>query len=169
MSKQHNSDWWQNAARKLFEEQHRFHSLEFDPDYWPRDPNEYTPTTHFLNKKRENRRCIEGRFIRECIEEGKLFPSFDTKAVFGKKFAGVKYYLTVGAPKDGQNYFEAITMYPWVWNKCKAVTSGMWTQRQVEDMRELNREQLEKRRSRSELSGFGLSGIGVGPNADANP
>lgn len=162
MEHQHGPQWWTEAAKKLFESQGDFHDLDFDPEYWPRDPSEYTPTTHFMNKKKDPQRCIEGRHIRGCIEEGEIFPSYDTKALFAKEFDGVKYYLTVGGPQNGRNFFEAVTMYPWVINKCKALRSGMWTEKQIKGIRKLNEKQLQKDRSKDILFGFGLSGVGQG-------
>lgn len=136
--------WYGEVARRLFETNHDKHDMEFDPDYWPREPSQYTPTDHFINKKKDNKRHIDGKFIRECIEEGEIIPTYGTKAIFHKEFYGVSFYLVVGAPKDGNSYFEAVSMYPWVKSKGEAITSGMWTHEEVEDIRELNKEYMNR-------------------------
>lgn len=137
-------------ADALYHNQHTIHGREWKPDNWPREPSAYSICTHFHQRKKE--REIDGRYIRSCIEDGRLLPDRDKNALFVKEFEGISYYLVV-ADEDG---YTAVTMYPWVSDLEEAYYSSLWTNEEVRQTLEVCLKKLERDGDREYLKQKGL-------------
>ena len=104
---------------------------------YPRDPNEYTPHRHFIQRYKEDRRFLNSEIIESAITDGDLRDNNDGCACFRlERGKGVAYYLIAGFHKDG--YRILITAWPCVHSRRLALKSDMWDEEQLDRIEKFN-------------------------------
>lgn len=111
-------------------------SRRFSPDDFPRDPSAYSPTSHFKQRFREERRHLDGENIRTCFLEGDLVEAEDGCGDFWYNHYGVEYHLIVGWHKDG--YRVTVTAWPVLADRDEALDSGRWASNVLDQIKAFN-------------------------------
>lgn len=117
--------------------------VEFDEDDYPRDLSYYTPTDHFVNKMKDDRRMLETEIVEEAVENGELCDNGDGTACFKTRVGeGVGYYVICGWHEKG--YRVLITAWPHLHDREAALDSGLWSTLDLNKIAELNAEYYER-------------------------
>lgn len=111
-------------------------SRSFNPADFPRDPSAYSPTSHFKQRFREDRRHLDGEKIQTCFLDGDLVEAEDGCGDFWYNHFGVEYHLIVGWHKDG--YRVTVTAWPVLNDRDAALDSGRWTSKQLDTIKSFN-------------------------------
>lgn len=116
-------------------------SMPVTSHLYPRDPAEYTPLDHFVQRFKEPRRFLDGDIIEEAISEGEFRDNEDGLACFRLPKGGVSYYILAGYHQDG--YRVLVTGWPHLHSRHDAIESGYWSSRELDTIEQLNSEYNE--------------------------
>lgn len=118
-------------------------SVPFCPSLYPRDPDEYEPLTHFMQRQKEPERHllkeVDGQSaVRTAIEDGEIRDNGDGCACFKLPHHGIEYYIVVGFHYDG--YRIAVSGWPYIRDESQARKSVYWTSDEVDTIYEFNQD-----------------------------
>lgn len=112
---------------------------EVDNDLWPRDIDKYSLTKSWKSRVSKLRTVIDGDKIEVAMSEGDIHSAMSNSVSFVYNSDGVIIYVIVSAElaKYGDHYptsprrldyrFNAVTVWPYVYNRSEALNSESWT------------------------------------------
>lgn len=121
--------------------------IPFYSELYPRDPDEYEPLYHFLQRQEESERYLKkpcGGFsaVRKTIHAGTLRDNGDGCGCFVLDWHGVSYYVVVGFHKP-KRYRIAVTAWPMLRDRRRALQSGKWLPNELDEIEKFNDEHFE--------------------------
>jgi len=131
-------------------------SVEFHPEIYPRNPDDYEPLDHFLQRQNESWRMLRreiGGFsaVRKTIYAGYLTDNKDGCAKFSLDVAGIMYIVLVGYHTDGHRI--AVTGWPFCYDEETALESDEWRADEVAAVVQHN-EKHERSNERNKFNRF---------------
>jgi len=126
---------------------------EVDNDLWPRDIIEYNLTKSWQARVRKLRGIIDEDKIEKAISKGDIYSAMSNSVSFVYNSNGVIIYAIVSAEltKYGNYYptsprrrdyrFNAVTVWPYVYNRSDALDSGGWSIQDLAYIQTLCREE----------------------------
>lgn len=122
-------------------------SMEFYPELYPRDPDEYEPLDHFYQRQKEPERMLEREIdgfsaVRKTIYAGELEDNGDGCGVFVYDHHGVTFYVVVGFHLNG--YRIAVSGWPMLRDHSRALASGAWRKSELATIRAFNNQHFDK-------------------------
>lgn len=122
-------------------------SMPFYPELYPRDPDVYEPLDHFYQRQKEDERMLEREIdgfsaVRKTIYAGDLRDNGDGCGVFVFDHHGVTFYVVVGHHVKG--YRIAVSGWPMLRERQRALTSGAWLPTEIDAIEEFNQKHFNK-------------------------
>lgn len=116
-------------------------SVPFHRSLYSRDPDDYEPLGHFLQRQNESERCLtkacgDYSAVRKAIIDGELRDNNDGCGCFVLDYHGVSYYIVVGFHYDG--FRIAVTGWPMLRERTRALDSGRWSTAELDDIEAFN-------------------------------
>lgn len=117
-----------------------------DDNEWPRDPSEYHITLKFRERFKEFGSIIDGDIVRRAIQEGDLYEASRDCVAFVEDMDGVSLCVVVGMGREedsGYAPLNAVSIWPYLYDREKALNTGRWSSRELNEMEELYRDSFE--------------------------
>lgn len=129
-------------------------SREFNPSDYPHQPEAYHMWWHFRQRMKEPERFLDGEVIARCIVEGDLKDNGDGCAAFSwtRPGDGVEYWFLAGFHEDG--YRIAVTAWPYLRDRQKALRSGRWSEDDLDTIEAFNKKSRNYNRFSEEWSEY---------------
>lgn len=126
----------------------------FDPDDYPHQPEAYHMHSHFRQRMKDPERFLDGEVIARTITCGHLKDKGDGLASFHwtRYGDGVEWWFLAGFHKDG--YRIAVTAWPYLRDRHKALESGWWTEDELDTIEAFNKKSRNYRRFSEEWSEY---------------
>lgn len=110
----------------------------FDKSDYPHQPREYHMQPHFRQQMKDPERMLSGEVIARTIACGKLRDNHDGCAAFNwtRPGDGVEWWFLAGFHVDG--YRIAVTAWPYLRDRGRALSNGRWTREQLDTIEAFN-------------------------------
>ncbi|WP_372611675.1 hypothetical protein [Halomonas sp.] len=114
---------------------------DFSLSDYPHQPEKYHITTHFRQRMKDPERFLSGEVIARTFTCGALRVNEDGCAAFNwTRGDGVEYWLLAGFHEAG--YRIAITAWPYLRDRQKALDSYRWTKAEIDTIEAFNQKKL---------------------------
>lgn len=113
-------------------------SRGFHPDDYPHQPQRYHMWPHFRQRMKDPERFLSGEVVARTITCGTLKDNGDGLAAFHwtRPNDGVQWWFLAGFHEDG--YRIAVTAWPYLRDRQKALANPRWTTEEVETIAAFN-------------------------------
>lgn len=128
---------------------------DVDEDWWPRDPYRYDPTEKWKQRMRRLSGIIESGDVREAIQTGDIYRAANNNIAFVKDLSGIVLYVVMDAqlqkvddeyptnPSKTDYWFKGVTVWPYIYDRDKAWSTGRWTGRELDVVEQIRKENEE--------------------------
>jgi len=135
---------------------------DVEDNIWPRDPTYYIRTKAWKQRIDTLLGVISQDQIHNTIRSGEVYSSLSNSVTFVKEFNGVVLYVIVSAelncfggeyptnPSVNDYTYNAVSIWPYVWDRDKAMNQGKWSEQDLESIQEL----CEDESGQSEISKY---------------
>lgn len=110
-----------------------------------REPSDYLPTDSFRNRMRELGGIVDGGMINDAIQYGEAVRASDGCNAYVLFRPGVTFSF-IWEPYDGVQYAgRMISVWPYLYNREKALDTGLWSSSQLYTIEEVAATNAEER------------------------
>lgn len=112
---------------------------EVDENEWSREPEDYSITHKFRQRYSELSSVMSGDIIEDAFRYGELIQASQGHVAFMNDLGGVTISIIVDSDesyKGSGRWYRVKSIWPYVYDKEKALDTGQWSSRQLFEIEE---------------------------------